>query len=310
MARDGNQDEREEMKSEFARVLTEDGLELQGLFVAPGAGAAGTTLIHTHGLDGNFYENRFIDHVAAACLEAGVNFITFNNRGHDYISDLIVEEPGSGDFSYRQIGGIYELFEECILDIAAWIGFARSRGAKRVVLQGHSHGALKAVYYMSHGDVAGVEGLVLLSPSDDFGRQRESLGEGFGTALATAEGLVSGGRGLDLMPPDLFHYPISAQSYFDIYRPGSPLGLFNLSRTDRSDFPELASIEVPVLMMVGSVDEAFLGKPFDFLDAARREMPSAPGFDGVVLEGAPHNYLGSDAEVGARIGAWLRANFS
>jgi len=297
------------MKGEFVKLLTGDGLELQGLFVTPGAGAADKTVIHTHGLDGNFYENRFIDHVAAACVEAGFNFITFNNRGHDYISDFIVEAPGSGEFSYRQIGGMYELFEESLLDIAAWVEFARSRGAARLIIQGHSHGALKAAYYLANGDTCGVEGLVLLSPSDDFGKQRNSLGDRFDSALALADGLVRDGRGLDLMPPDTFHYPVSAQSYSDIYRPGSPLALFNVSGTDRSEFPELASIAVPVLMIVGSVEEAFLGDPREFLEAAGKLLANAPSFEGTVLAGAPHNYLGSDAEVGDKIGAWLRANF-
>lgn len=298
------------MKGEFVRVLTEDGLELQGLFVTPEGGAAGATVIHTHGLDGNFYENRFIDYVAEACVEAGFNFITFNNRGHDYISDFIVEDPGAGEVSYRQVGGIYELFEESALDIAAWVEFARSRGSKRLVIQGHSHGALKAVYYFAKGDIAGAEGLVLLSPSDDFGRQRESLGGEFDAALSLAVGLIEGGKGLDLMPPGIFHYPISAQSYYDIYRPGSPLALFNVSKTDRGEFPELASVKVPVLMIVGSVEEAFLGDPGDFLNAAKGLMPNAAGFEGAVLDGAPHNYLGLDREVGRKIGAWLKANLS
>ncbi len=297
------------MKGEFVRVLTEDGLELQGLFVTPGGGAADTTLIHMHGLDGNFYENRFVDHVAVACKDAGVNFITFNNRGHDYISDFIVNTPASDGFSYKQIGGIYEFFEESVLDIAAWVEFARSRGAARLIMQGHSHGALKAAYYLSKGDVRGVDGLVLLSPSDDFGKQRTYLGDGFDEALALARGLMEDGKGLDLLPPGIFHYPISAQSYFDIFRPGSPLALFNVSRTDRSEFPELAKIAVPVLVLVGSVDEAFLGGPHEFLDAARQLLPNATRFDGVVLEGAPHNYLGFDAEAGEKIGAWLKTNF-
>jgi len=298
------------MKGEFARVLTEDGLELQGLFVTPEGGATRSTVVHTHGLDGNFYENRFIDHVADACVDAGFNFITANNRGHDYISDFIVESSASREFSYRQIGGIYELFEESVLDIGAWVDFARSRGSTRIVIQGHSHGALKAVYYLTKGDLAGVEGLVLLSPSDDFGKQRAALGDGFGPALELAGGLIKEGKELDLLPPGIFHYPISARSYYDIFRPGSPLALFNVSGTDRSEFPELAGVRVPVLMIVGSVEEAFLGDPAGFLEAAGKLMPDAPDFEGAVLYGAPHNYLGSDEEVGHKIGAWLRARFS
>ena len=298
------------MRGEFCRILTGDGLELQGMLVTPGDGPGDTTVIHTHGLDGNFYENRFIDYVADACAEAGFNFITANNRGHDYISDFIFEDTESGEVSYRQIGGIFEVFEESVLDIAAWVDFARSRGSTRFIIQGHSHGALKSLYYLSRTEEPGVAGLVLLSPSDDFGKQRAALGDGFSGALALAEELIKKGKGLDLMPPDIFHYPISARSYFDIYRHDSPLTLFNLSRTDRVEFPELAAVEVPVLMIVGSVDEEFLGEPDEFLGAARGLLSNAAGFRGIVLKGAPHNYLGSDAEVGAAIGAWLKDVYS
>jgi pimeloyl-ACP methyl ester carboxylesterase len=299
------------MRGEFCRVLTEDGLELQGLFVTPDSGVSSTTVIHTHGLDGNFYENRFIDHVAAACADAGFNFITANNRGHDYMSDFILEGPESGEISYRQIGGIYEIFEESIFDTAAWVEFARSKGADRFIIQGHSHGALKAVYYLSKSDdLQGAAGLVLLSPSDDFGMQRSLLGETFGDALELAKGLIEAGKERELMPADIFHFPISAQSYFNLYRPGSPLALFNVSKTDRTEFPELASVEVPVLMIVGSVEEAFLGDPDDFLKSARELLKNAESFEGVVLWGAPHNYLGSDAVVGEKIGAWLKNKFS
>jgi pimeloyl-ACP methyl ester carboxylesterase len=295
------------MKSEFCRVLTDDGLELQGLFMVPARGPSDTTVIHTHGLDGNFYENRFIDHLANECTGAGVNFITFNNRGHDYISDFIVEDPKSGETSYVQIGGIYEMFEDCISDISAWIEFAASRGTRRFVFQGHSHGALKSVYFLSQVDLPGAAGLILLSPSDDFGKQREDLGPKFDEALGLSQNLVGEGRELELMPHGMFHYPISARSYLDIYRPGSPVGLFNLSRTDRREFPELEAITVPVLTVVGSVEEQFIGEPDAFLRSANMVLCNADGFEGTIVEGAPHNYLGFGREVGERVGAWLRA---
>jgi len=297
------------MQGEFCRVLTEDGLELQGLFCAPEAGPAGTTVVHTHGLDGNFYENRFVDNVADACVQRGFNFITFNNRGHDYISDFIVEGPESGGLSYRQIGGIHEVFEECFMDISTWLAFARARGTRRFVIQGHSHGALKAIYYLWRATAADIAGLILLSPSDDFGMQREALGGRFDRALALARDLIRAGKETELMPPDLFHYPISARSYHDIFRTPSPLALFNVCGTDRSDFPELASIRVPVLMLVGSVEEAFLGEPRAYIDTARALLENAESFNGAVIEGAPHNYLSFEAEVAERIGAWLQAAF-
>jgi hypothetical protein len=96
------------LKGEYCRTLTRDGLELQGFLAIPEAGPAKTSVLHVHGLAGNFYENRFIDHVAASVVRLGVNFLTINTRGRDYISDFFWERP-DGTTQYKQIGGIYEI---------------------------------------------------------------------------------------------------------------------------------------------------------------------------------------------------------
>jgi pimeloyl-ACP methyl ester carboxylesterase len=296
------------MKGEFCRVLTPDGLELQGFLAQPGGGPADTSVLHVHGLAGNFYENRFVDDVANAVTSAGLNFLTVNNRGHDYISDFIVEQP-DGKTGSVQIGGIFEIFEDCLRDIAAWADFLRSRGSKRIILEGHSHGALKVTYYYYRTGDPDIAGVVLLSPSDDFGCQRERIGGAFDEAVAAARDMVDRGAGRELLPRQYFHYPVSAATFLDIFTGDSALGMFNISGTDRRSFPELESIGVPVLSIVGSVDEAFLGSPQSYLDAIKARMSRAPGFEGHVVEGAPHNYQGFDAEVARHIGGWLKSNF-
>ena len=308
------------MKGEFCRVLTSDGLELQGILATPEGGIADTSVLHVHGLAGNFYENRFVDDAAGAVTSCGMNFLTANNRGHDYISDFIVES-NDGTTGSVQIGGVYEIFEDCVRDIAAWVGFLRSRGSKRIILQGHSHGALKVTYYFYReinpgraaegGTAAGPEiaGMVLLSPSDDFGCQRERVGEAFDEAIGAAREMVDRGAARDLLPPGYFHYPVSARTFLDIFNGGSALGMFNLSGTDRKHFAEIESINVPVLAIVGSVDEAFIGSPEAYLDSLKSQLKNAQGFEGRVIEGAPHNYLGFDARVAGHISGWLRSNF-
>jgi pimeloyl-ACP methyl ester carboxylesterase len=314
------------MTGEFCRVLTSDGLELQGILSPPQGGPADTSVLHVHGLAGNFYENRFVDDVADAVTSCGMNFLTVNNRGHDYISDFIVEEA-DGTTGSVQIGGIYEIFEDCVKDIDAWVGFLRSRGAKRIILQGHSHGALKVTYYLYReggsdkaggpGTAAGpneagasdVAGIVLLSPSDDFGCQRQRVGEAFDEAIGVAGEMVGRGAARDPLPPGYFHYPVSAQTFLDIFTNDSALGMFNLSETDRKNFAELESIKVPVLAIVGSVDEAFTGSPDGYLDSLKARLKNTPAFEGHVIEGAPHNYQGFDARVAGHIGRWLESNF-
>lgn len=295
------------MKGEFCRVLTSDRLELQGLLAAPEGGPSDTSVLHIHGLAGNFYENRFIDYVAGAVASQGINFLTINTRGRDYISDFFFERE-DGITEYRQIGGVYELFHESIEDISAWVEFLKARGSRRIILQGHSHGALKATYYVHKIDEPVIAGLILLSPSDDFGRQRKRLGERFDEALGVAGKMIDAGRGRELIPSEYFHYPVSANTYSDIFNPNSSLKMFNLSKTDRDDLVELGTITLPTLVVVGSVDEEFIGSPSAYLSGLKAHFKNAMSFTGRIIEGAPHNYLHFESEVARHIGEWLASN--
>ena len=78
------------MRGELVRTFTEDGLELQGLFCPPTtAETNGMGLLHIHGFTGNFYEGRFVDHIAERIINRGYAFLTANTRGHDYRSVFI-----------------------------------------------------------------------------------------------------------------------------------------------------------------------------------------------------------------------------
>jgi pimeloyl-ACP methyl ester carboxylesterase len=274
-------------------------------------------LVHVHGWDGNFYENRFIDHAARACEELGIGFLSGNNRGHDYIADILrdrsqkAEAKGqkagvAGRFDYVQVGGIYEKLADSVADIKAWIDLAVGRGAKRVILQGHSHGAIKVVHYLATTCDPRVCGLILLSPSDDMGMARKQLGERYLWVLARAREMASKGSGRKLLPARDFSYPVSAATFFDCHNKSSITGIFNMSRTDRTEFPELASIRVPVLMAVGTVEEAFVGRPRKYVADVEKCMVSCPSFTGAVIEGAPHNYLGHETQLAEVLRPWLR----
>jgi pimeloyl-ACP methyl ester carboxylesterase len=285
---------------EFHRFVTDDGLELQGLWVAPGR-PGGRAVVHVHGWDGNCYENRFIDHAARVASAAGYGFLAFNNRGHDYIADLL--RPAKGD--YVQLGGMYERLSDCVPDIAAAIDFVVRRGCREVVLQGHSHGAIKAAHYCATRADRRVHGLVLLSPSDDLGWGRQMLGHRYDAALRTARRLAKAGRGRELLADGMFPYPVSAGTFLDAFGPESIAGAFNVSGTDRNEFPELARIRVPVLVAAGTVDEAFVGPTADYLASIRGRLVNAPQVKTAVIPGAPHNYLGKEARLARVLKQWL-----
>ncbi len=330
---------------ELCRTLTDDGLELQGFYVEqsqrsdgkrqrseatrPGPGRqplvpGASCLIHVHGWDGNFYENRFIDHAAAACGRMGIGFVSGNNRGHDYVADILrnrIEQRAETSeqnselrrrkgekFDYVQVGGVYEELTDCVPDIRAWIDFAVGRGAKRVILQGHSHGAIKVTHYLTTTRDPRVCGLILLSPSDDMGIARRDLGDKlFMRLVDNAHALTHAGMGRQILPVKELKYPVSAATFYDCHNKNSLTGMFNMSRTDRSEFPELAAIRLPVLMAVGTVEEAFVGAPGKYIEDVKGCMINCPSFAGAVIEGAPHNYLGQEAQLAKVLEEWLRS---
>jgi alpha-beta hydrolase superfamily lysophospholipase len=219
-----------------------------------------------------------------------------------------VRKGQSDKLDYVQIGGMFERLADSVADIRAWVDFVVARGASRVILQGHSHGAIKVVHYLVTTNDPRVCGLILLSPSDDMGIARKQLGDRFLWVLARARELVRAGKGRQLLPERDSQYPVSAATFFDCHHKGSITGIFNMSRTDRREFPELASISVPVLLAVGTVEEAFVGKPHKYVEDIRARMANCPSFTGVVVEGAPHNYLGREGELARALEKWLKSS--
>lgn len=248
----------------------------------------------------------------------GIGFVSGNNRGHDYISDILKDrsqkpkgksqKPKAAErLDYVQIGGVYERLTDCVSDIRAWVDFATNRGAKRVILQGHSHGAIKVTHYLITTRDPRVCGLILLSPSDDMGIARRQFGDHpFARLVSRARELIRAGRGRELPPEKRLQYPVSAATFFDCHNKDSITGMFNMSRTDREEFPELASVSVPVLMAVGAVEEAFVDAPQKYVADVEAHLVNCPSFTGAVIDGAPHNYLGREIELARVLEKWLR----
>jgi hypothetical protein len=136
---------------------TTDGLSMKGYLAL--SSKSYSTVIHVHGACGNFYENEFLPVMAESYTENGINFLTVNTRGHDCTAEAYK------DRKLVHIGGAYEILEESEYDIEGAVRFARKFGRK-IVLQGHSSGCLKILYYLarSRNDFDSI----LLSPTDPY----------------------------------------------------------------------------------------------------------------------------------------------
>ena len=98
------------MKQELVRINSNDGIQMPGILYTPDK-TSKKIVIHVHGLNGNFYENNFLDSVSKSYTDKGFAFLTFNNRGREFITELWKGKE------CVVIGGSLERFKDCILDI-------------------------------------------------------------------------------------------------------------------------------------------------------------------------------------------------
>jgi len=293
------------MFAEYVRTWSRDKLELHGLLYEPKEKAE-VVILHVHGTAGNFYENRFIDAIAEQLVSQEFSFLTGDNRGRDYISDFLKMTIES--LTSVRIGSAFEVFEESIYDIGGWIDFLADRDYGRIVLEGHSTGALKITYYQSQIQDSRVAGMILMSPSDDIELQKHLLGQRFEESVRISEEMAKRGRGREFVPEWFYDFPISAKTYLDLFGPASKIGLFRFS-DPKFEFRELKKIQCPILVFFGTEKEAVLGDVDEALALIKRNASSSAVCKTSKIAGARHNYRGYEREVAKLILNWLLEKF-
>ncbi len=299
------------MRGELVRVFTEDGIELHGLFCQPKTAKENKiAVLHIHGFTGNFYQERFVHHIADRLTGMGCDFLSVNTRGHDYLS-YFLRKTDSG-LTFVRIGGAYEILEQCIYDIKAWIDFLEEHGYLTVILEGESLGTLKVVIYQHQTQDKRVQALVLISPLDGIGLQRAALGNKYDMAINTAKQMIEQGKPNELMPMvycPLWQFPISAKTYISAFDPAAKNGIFNF-HDPNAKFEELSNIKCPILVTYGTIREAVVdNKVEEALTIINERAVSAKRCDTAIIQGAPHNYLGHEKEVSTLIRNWVATVF-
>lgn len=282
------------MLGELVRIKTEDSLELQGILFEPEK--SDKALIHIHGWTGNFYENVFIDYVAKEAVSNGFAFLSFNTRGAGHIQEFLRKQGSKTE--YVKIGGSLEKFEESVLDLKAATEFLNRRGYKIFVLEGHSTGCQKAVFYKYKTKDEKVKGLVLLEPTDDPSVAKRFLGERYGEAMEIARKMAREGSENDPVPDWVpFGIKLSARKFLSMSDPDSTEGrLFNYS----GKMEEIRGIDCPVLAIFGSGTEYQEG-PGEKLEILKKTIKNCE----TSLIRSNHWFSGHETELAETISVWL-----
>lgn len=245
----------------LCRVTTDDGCLLDGTLSMPASTPESGRIgfLFVHGTGSNFYAPGVLADFAQQAVDAGFACLRVNTRGHDGLSMI----PGTTQS--RKGGATHERIADCVYDIAAWVSFFVEQGIEKVVLIGHSMGAVKAIYSQAHEPHSRVTGIMALSPPR-FAHQHwvsHPRATAFRSHWQQASEWVAAGepdRLLECTQPTPFL--ATAAGFVEKYGPD-----------DRYDYvPLLERLSVPVLIVVGSqtltASPAFDGLP-DWINAAQ-----------------------------------------
>lgn len=286
------------MNFPIVKVITQDGYSLHGL-LSESKEKSDSIIIHLHGSAGNFYRSSFYPYLFQLADDLNVTFLTTNSRG----SDVYDVESGA-----KYTGAAIEIFDECLLDIDAWIEFALSKGYKDIILEGHSFGANKIQYYALNGKYkARIKALILLGFTDSYGGQLEYLKKNNirnEDVLSEAEEMIKQGKPFQLLSDLSINWgelPQTAQSYKNFMTPGSALSDILPLGQDK-DFANFKKITIPILGIVGDTGECTVISPKKAVDRLNKENKNAECY---MINNCNHGYQGKEKELVRIIGTFL-----
>lgn len=286
------------MKTTFLRSTTKDSLILQGLLFEPDTQTT-KVVLHIHGMAGSFYENKFLDSMADTFTAGNWAFLAPNTRGHGFISDFLKAEENE---EYKRIGNSREIFEECTLDIQAWVDLLSEKGFTEIALQGHSLGSVKAVYYLVKSSDPRISKLILASPPDMVGLAETEADHQ--ELLALSKKMTEEGRGEEFLPKLLWNwYWLSAKTYLDFGLRDNPIDVFNTY--DKNKESILSKVKVPILAFFGSKDNAAILPLEEALGVIKDKAKACPVFDAAIIEDATHSYFSHEKEISKLILDWI-----
>ena len=282
------------MNQELIRIMSVDEIEQPGILSTPKNGAD-KIVIHVHGLNGNFYENRFLDVLAKTYTDKGYAFLTFNNRGRDFITELLK----GNDFTI--IGGSLERFKDCILDIEGVINWVKKKGYKEIILEGHSYGCNKVLYYYNNKKDENIKKIVLLAPCDIPSEGKKFLSEEeYKIAKEESTRLVNEGKENELIDFSVMaNGKIAAGTYYYDFLPGGENDFIRYVDGKNGKSEVLNSIDIPILVVFGDADECVLTQPIEIVKQYLENNIKKCHIE--IIDGADHSYIGKYQELGDKI---------
>jgi len=274
-------------------AYTEDDLRLP--MIHYGANQKEACVVFIHGMCQTILDNYFAVVCGNALSKNGIGFLYAHNRGHSIANDILRK-----DGSYVRCGCMYEIFEDCILDIDLAINEAKKLGYKKIFLMGHSYGCNKLIYYYhkKHPDILG---MILASAPDMMGLQLLRQ-KNYNTLITEAKNNIDGGNPTKLLGGLIEDYMyMSSQTYYNWFRKDSNLDNLPVMGNSKNWY-QFESIDVPILTFSGALEtENYL-----HLDLLKSRAKRCNDFQYKIIEKTNHFYYNKESEVSSLILNWTK----
>jgi len=294
------------LSGNLVKTITSDGLELKGFWMNQKSDIA---VFHSHGTSGDFYTHEFIETEGEMLEKKGVSFLTANNRGHDVYADI--KKHTRGKVEWTTVGGGFEKFEDCLLDIESWLEFLEKQGVKKVILQAHSL-TQKILYYQWKKKDKRVIGQVHLSPQNDDGLMYYSLGpKKYKEINIKIRKMVKDGKGSNILPKEFspVSYVTSAQMYHGYLTDYGTGTLTPYHNPKSSNWKVIAQAAEPMLVVFGSNDVYMKPSVETAVQLIKEKTNDTQNTQVTLIKGATHSYLGYEKQLVSTISKWLNKNF-
>jgi pimeloyl-ACP methyl ester carboxylesterase len=257
----------------IVKIVTKDKLSLFGYLAnSKNIKTKDAILINIHGTASAFYEEEFEEHYVNEIPKLGIGVLFTNNRGNGILQN-----------SWQKTGAGVERFEDCLIDIDAWIEFALKQGYKKIILQGHSLGTEKIVYYMEKGQYKNkVIGVILLGFADSYGTNLEflkTIDKNLSRKIMEeAKALIKQGKKEQFISTVWLSHagvlPQSAEGYVNFFNENSEISkAFPLRKGKDLEFYK--KIKVPILGLIGDKEEYTVIPVLDAVNLLKKENKNA-----------------------------------
>ena len=281
------------MKTSLKRIITSDGLNLQGLLHEPETKTK-KVLTHVHGMTGNFYENKFLDHIASTLTKNNIAFAPFNNRGNGSVS--VLSKNNNGKQEDIVLGNAFEKFEDCILDIKAQIDFLEAEGFNEIHLSGHSLGAPKVAYYLHKTQDTRIKSVTFLAPADMIGLAINNKEE-YDRVSSLALQMVEENKQNLVMPEYLWESNLlSPETFLNLFKVNGNTNIFNF-HDSKDEYKVLNNIKTPMFVVTGSVDDILLMSAEDTVQRIKDKINSGVDCKTAIINNADHGFLEHEQEL-------------